>query len=92
MGQASMVLIQLYVIFAISTAITTWWGFFRPLISEAKSKGISNTMVDSPVLSGCVFIGVTTVLAPFVVSALLFPLHGEYFKVGLQRVIEESDD
>lgn len=85
-------ILQLYVIFALSTAITTWWGFFRPLVSEAKAKGISNIMVDSPVLSGCVFMIVTTILAPFVVSALLFPLHGEYFKLGLQRVIEESDN
>lgn len=87
-----MVLIQLYVIFAIATGLTVWWGFFRPLVADAKSKGISNTLVDSPVLAGSIFIIVTTILAPFVVSSLLFPLHGEYFKLGLQRVIEESDN
>lgn len=86
-----MVLIQFYLIFAIATALTAWWGFFRPLIKEAKSNGVKNTFVDAPILSGTVFILVSILLAPFLVSALIFPIHGEYFRSGLKRVIEEPE-
>lgn len=85
-------LIELYLIFAITTAITAWWGFFKPLISEAKEAGISNTLVDAPIISGLVFIMISTLLAPFIISALIFPMQGELFKTGLQRVIQESDN
>lgn len=87
-----MVLIQLYVIFAVATALTAWWGFFKPLLAEARDAGVKNALVESPVIAHCIFILVSFVLAPFIISALIFPMHGEYFRIGLQRVIQESDN
>lgn len=86
-----MVLIQIYFAFAFATAITAWWGFFKPSLDEARRKGVNNVMIESPILSSLIFIIITTILAPFVISALVSPLHGEYFRIGLQRVLEESD-
>jgi len=87
-----MVLIEFYVIFAIATALTALAGIFWPLLREAKNKGISNTLVDAPVIASIIFVCVTLILAPFVVSSLIFPVHAEMFRVGLQRVVEQPDD
>ena len=87
-----MVLIQIYFILAITTALTAWWGFFRPLLKEARGKGIRNVLIESPITSGIIFITISTVLAPLLVSPIVFPLHGEYFRLGLQRVIEKPDE
>lgn len=87
-----MVLIQFYAIFAIATALTALFGIFLPLLQEAKKKGLSNVLIDSPIISSVIFVGVTLVLAPFVISSLVFPVHGELFRLGLQKVIERPDD
>jgi len=87
-----MVLIEIYSILALTTALTAWWGFFRPLLNEARDKGISNVLIDSPVLSSSIFIAISFILAPFLVSAIMFPLQGEYFRTGLKRVIEKPDE
>lgn len=87
-----MVLIELYLVFAITTALVSLLGVFWPVLREAKSKGISNLLVDSPVLASVIFFGVTVVLAPFVVSSLLFSAHAELFRLGLQRAVEKPDE
>lgn len=87
-----MALIEFYAIFAIATALTALVGVFWPLLKEARSKGISNTLVDAPVLSSIIFVCITIVLAPFVISSLVFPSHSETFRLGLQRVVEQPDD
>lgn len=87
-----MVLIEIYFFLAITTALTTWWGFFRPLLNEARDKGVNNVLTESPIIASIIFITISTALAPFLISAIIFPLHGEYFRLGLQRVIEKPDE
>lgn len=87
-----MVVIEFYLAFAIATAFTALFGIFIPVIREAKAKGLSNLLIDSPVLASIIFLGVTLVLAPFVVSSLIFPHHAELFRSGLQKAVEKPDD
>ena len=87
-----MVLIEFYAVLAIATALTALFGVFIPVLQEARAKGISNTLTDSPVIGCVIFFCVTLVLAPFVVSSLIFPHHAELFRAGLQRTIEKPDD
>lgn len=87
-----MVLIQFYAVFAIATALTALFGVFLPVLQEARAKGLSNVLIDSPILASVIFVGVTLVLAPFVVSSLIFPHHAELFRTGLQRAVEKPDE
>lgn len=87
-----MVLIEFYLVFALATALTALFGIFVPVLKEAKGKGVSNLLVDSPILASLIFFGVTLILAPFVVSSLIFPHHAELFRAGLQRTVEQPDD
>ena len=87
-----MVLIEFYAIFAIATALTALFGVFIPVVQEARQKGLSNTLIDSPIIASIIFVAVTIILAPFVVSSLIFPHHAELFRIGLQRAVERPDD
>lgn len=87
-----MVVIEFYLAFALATAFTALFGVFIPVMNEARKKGLSNTLIDSPILASIIFLGVTTVLAPFVVSSLIIPYHAELFRTGLQKAVEKPDN
>lgn len=87
-----MELIQLYAVAAVATALVTLLFVFIPVLREAKAKGVSNALVESPIIACITYTCVTTLLAPFVISAVIYPPHAELFRVGLQRVIEQPDE
>ena len=85
-------LIQIYIILALATAFTALLGFFYPVLKEAKQKGISNMLIDSPFIACATFAIVAFVMAPLQSSSIIFPVHGEYFRAGLQRAVEKPDE
>lgn len=85
-------LIQAYVIVAVATALVTLFFVFLPLLRQAREKGISNVLVDSPFIAGITYFCVTAILAPFVISVIFYRPHAEMFLIGLQRAIEQPDD
>jgi hypothetical protein len=80
-------LIEYYLIFAISTALTTWYEFFWPALVEAKSLGVVNEFTEYPNLSSVIYIIISTVTAPLLVVPLLFSAKSEKFRNGLRQAI-----
>lgn len=87
-----MLVLQIYFALAFSVALLLWLEHFWPAVQEARSKGIVNELTESRILASVVFIIITTILAPFVVMVVLSPMRAQYFKIGLQRIIEEDRD
>lgn len=81
-----------YCIFAFATSITTLLHYYLPARRQAVSKGVQNSITEYPVVSSLVYILVTAVMAPFVVSTLIFPSHGERFREGLYTAICKPDE
>ena len=84
-------LIELYILFALTTSITRSILFFLPLISEAKAQGIDNSFTKYPYMSTIIFIMISCIMAPFLILPILFDSKAEQFKRGLQSNIFEKD-
>jgi hypothetical protein len=81
-----------YAIAALTTSISTLVWYYIPVIRQARREGVVNSLTERYILGSIVFICVTFVLAPFVLSTMLFPSHGERFRHGLYKSIIKSDN
>lgn len=87
-----MAIIEYYLIFSITTALVSLFGFYLPVLKEAKARGVNNVLTSSPILGSLIYLAVTTVLAPFVFPATILPAQGQMFRVGLERAVYKSDE
>jgi hypothetical protein len=86
-----MELIGYYLLFAFSASLTSCYVWFWPILQKAESQKLENTLTLNPVLSSVVYIGVTTLVAPFIVLPLLVPSMGDSFVRGLEREMLKPD-
>jgi len=84
-------LIGYYLLFALSAAITACYVWFWPMLQQAKAKGISNELTNSPLLAILVFITITTLIAPIVILPLIIPGVDKSFASGLEREVMKQD-
>ena len=84
-------IIELYLIFALTTSITCCILFFLPVLGEIRSQGVINEFTQHPIISTIIFIGVSCILAPFLILPILFEARAEDFKRGLRKSIVEKD-
>jgi hypothetical protein len=85
-----MEIIELYLLFALTTGITSCYLFLAPAISLAKEMNVTNSFTESTWLSYLIYITVTTITAPFAVLPIFIPSFAERFKIGLERSVLES--
>ena len=85
-----MEVIELYLLFALTTGISSCILFLAPAISLARDMNITNSFTERPWLSYLIYIVVTTVTAPFAVWPIIIPSFAERFKIGLERAVLES--
>jgi len=85
-----MEIIQLYIIFALTTGISSCYIFLAPAVAIAKEEGIINSFTESTWLSYLIYITITTITAPFAVLPIFIPSFAKRFKVGLERAVMES--
>jgi len=83
-------LIEYYIIFAVSTALFAWLDVFGPALSEAKADGIQNVLTQNPKLSTLVYLGISTIMAPFIILPLMVPSMNSRFKSSLRSTIREE--
>lgn len=81
-----------YCIFACATSLTTLFHYYLPALRQARYEGIDNSITQYPVVGSITYVIVTAVMAPFVISTLIFPSHGERFRQGLYRAICKPDE
>jgi hypothetical protein len=85
-------IIEYYLLFALSTSITSWYIWYWPLVRKARETNISNSFTEYPKLSTVVYIFVSAIIAPFLVLPLLFDQFGENFERGLAKEILKDDN
>lgn len=85
-------LIEIYLIFALTTSITCCLIFFLPILSEARGTGINNEFTRYPVISTITYIVISTIMAPFLILPILFESKAEEFRRGLRNSVMSTED
>lgn len=85
-----MEIIEIYLLFAITTGITSCVLFLAPAVAIAKERNIDNSFTTNTWLSYLIYICVTTITAPFAVLPIFIPSFAERFKIGIERSVMES--
>jgi uncharacterized membrane protein YdjX (TVP38/TMEM64 family) len=85
-----MEIIELYLLFALTTGITSCVLFLVPAVAVAKELGVQNSFTENTWLSYLIYTFITTVTAPFAILPIFIPSFTERFKTGLERSVMES--
>jgi hypothetical protein len=85
-----MEVIELYLLFALTTGITSCYVFLAPAVALARENDIDNSFTKNTWLSYFIYICITTFFAPFTVLPIFIPSFGERFKIGIEKAVFES--
>jgi uncharacterized membrane protein YdjX (TVP38/TMEM64 family) len=85
-----MEIIELYILFALTTGISSCYLFLVPAVNLAKDLNITNSFTKSTWLSYLIYIIITSITAPFSVLPIFIPSFAERFKIGLEKSVMES--
>jgi len=85
-----MEVIELYLLFALTTGITSCYVFLSPAVALARDQGIHNSFTENTSLSYLIYIIITTITAPFSVLPIFIPSFAERFKAGLEKSVMEN--
>lgn len=84
-------IIEYYLLFALSTSITSWYIWYLPLVRKARETNIKNQFTEYHKLSTVVYITVSALIAPALVLPLLSASFGENFERGLAKEILKNE-
>ncbi len=76
-----------YLIFAVTTALVSWYRGFRPILNEAIEDGVDNELTNNPIMANLVFIGIETILAPYIFYTIFDKSAFDATEQGLRRII-----
>jgi uncharacterized membrane protein YdjX (TVP38/TMEM64 family) len=85
-----MEIIEIYLLFALTTGISSCVLFLAPAVALAKDTGIINSFTENTWLSYLTYIFITSITAPFSILPIFIPSFAERFKTGLERAVLES--
>ena len=85
-----MEVIEFYILFALTTGISSCVLFLAPAISVARDEGVQNSFTENTWLSYAIYISITSISAPFAILPIFIPSFAERFKNGLERAVFES--
>ena len=85
-----MEVIEIYLLFALTTGIASCILFLAPAIAQAKFIGIQNTFTESTWTSYIIYIIITSIVAPFTVLPIFIPSFAQRFQNGIGRAVMES--
>lgn len=84
-------IIEYYLLFALSTSITSWYIWYLPLVRKAKESDIKNQFTEYNKLSSVVYIAVSAIIAPALVLPLVSASFAENFERGLAKEILKNE-
>lgn len=84
-----MSVLEFYILFCITTSITSILDIFWPVISLAKKDGIKNEVTESPVFSTIVFFVINTIIAPLLFFVIIVPSLNEQATRGLSKALRD---
>ena len=85
-----MEIIEIYLLFALTTGISSCVLFLAPAVAAARDEDIKNSFTENTWLSYCIYTIVTSITAPFAVLPIFIPSFGERFRTGIERAVFES--
>lgn len=85
-----MEVIELYLLFSLTTGISSCVLFLSPAVALARDIGVQNSFTENTWLSYLIYIIITTITAPFSILPIIIPSFAERFKTGLERAVMES--
>ena len=85
-----MEIIELYILFALTTGISSCILFLAPAVAQAKVIGIQNSFTENTWLSYFIYTTITAFFAPFSVLPIFIPSFSERFRTGIGRAVFES--
>ena len=85
-----MEIIEFYLLFAVTTGITSCVLFLAPAVALAKELNIDNSFTTNTWLSYLIYTIITSVTAPFAVLPIFIPSFSERFTIGIRRAVMES--
>lgn len=80
-------IIEYYIIFCLTTALSCCYLFLWPVIKEAKELGVVNEFTEYPYFSCFVYIVLSALIAPILILPFLSNEKSEQFKNGLRNTI-----
>ena len=83
-------LLKLYVIFALTTGITSCVFLFWPTLKQAKAQSINNEFTRYPIFSAIAYTCIASIFAPVLFLILSYPPACRSYIEGLSRVIKEQ--
>jgi hypothetical protein len=83
-------IIEIYILFALTTGISSCVLFLAPAIALARETGIQNSFTENTWLSYAIYIIITTITSPFSALPIFIPHFAKRFKIGLERAVMES--
>lgn len=85
-----MEVIELYILFALTTGISSCYLFLAPAVNLAKELGVVNTFTENTWLSYLIYTIITTITAPFSILPIFVPSFSTRFKHGLEKAVMEN--
>jgi hypothetical protein len=85
-----MEIIEIYLLFALTTGISSCVLFLAPAVAIARDEGVENSFTENTWLSYLIYIIITSITAPFSVLPIFIPSFAERFKNGIERAVFES--
>lgn len=83
--------VEIYLIFALTTALFALLDVFIPLLVEVRTEEISNVLTENPKLSCAVYFCLTVLMAPFVIVPMLVPSMNARFRESIAKIIREQE-
>lgn len=84
-----MTVLEFYLLFCITTSITSLMYLFWPVIQLARKDGIKNEVTQYPILSTFIFFVINAIIAPLLFFVIIVPSLTEQATKGLNKAIRE---
>jgi uncharacterized membrane protein YdjX (TVP38/TMEM64 family) len=85
-----MEVIELYILFAVTTGISSCYLFLAPAVAFARDEGVENSFTQNTWLSYLIYIIITSITAPFSILPIFIPSFAERFKNGIEKAVMEN--
>lgn len=83
-------LLQLYLIFALATGVTSCAFLFWPVIKQAAAESVNNEFTRYPIFSAVAYTCIASCFAPILFFVLIYPTASKSYVEGMSRVIKEE--
>jgi hypothetical protein len=84
-------LIEWYCLFALATALTSYYELFNPVLQQLEVAQPENNLVTTKFLSFVIFVGGAFLIAPLLVLPCIHPKSGETFRKALFETLLDKD-